>query len=71
MKKVTMQKLLRITAVLIFIIGAGIGYDMADKQIVGSGFFLRTSTSGWPCCAGSSPSPWAFCFWLRPGSWIF
>ncbi len=41
MKKVTMQKLLRITAVLIFIIGAGIGYDMADKQIVGSGFVFE------------------------------
>ena len=31
MKKVTMQKLLRITAVLIFIIGAGIGYDMGGQ----------------------------------------
>ena len=34
MKKLTMQKLLRITAVLIFIIGAGIGYDLGDKQML-------------------------------------
>ena len=34
MRKLTMQKLLRITAVLIFIIGAGIGYDLGDKQMV-------------------------------------
>ena len=34
MRKLTMQKLLRITAVLIFIIGAGIGYDLGDKQML-------------------------------------
>ena len=34
MEKLTMQKLLRITAVLIFVIGAGIGYDLGDKQMV-------------------------------------
>ena len=41
MKKVTMQKLLRITAVLIFIIGAGVGYDLADKQIIETGFYFE------------------------------
>ena len=34
MGKLTMQKLLRITAVLIFVIGAGLGYDLGDKQMV-------------------------------------
>ena len=34
MRKLTMQKLLRITAVLIFVIGAGLGYDLGDKQMV-------------------------------------
>lgn len=34
MGKQTMQKLLRITAVAIFLIGAGIGYDLGDKQMV-------------------------------------
>ena len=34
MRKLTTQKLLRITAVLIFVIGAGIGYDLGDKQML-------------------------------------
>ena len=34
MERLTMAKLLRITAVLIFIIGAGIGWDLGDKQMV-------------------------------------
>ena len=34
MERLTMAKLLRITAVMIFIIGAGIGWDLGDKQMV-------------------------------------
>ena len=34
MERLTMAKLLRITAVLIFIIGAGIGWDLGNKQMV-------------------------------------
>ena len=34
MKQWTLQKLLRITAVLVFLIGAGIGYDLGDKQAI-------------------------------------
>ena len=34
MKKITLPKLMRWIAVLIFIIGAGLGYDAGDKQVV-------------------------------------
>ena len=37
MKKITLPKLMRWIAVLIFIIGAGLGYDAGDKQIVVDG----------------------------------
>lgn len=33
MKKITLPKLMRWIAVLIFIIGAGLGYDAGDKQV--------------------------------------
>lgn len=33
MKKITLPKLMRWIAILIFIIGAGLGYDAGDKQI--------------------------------------
>ena len=34
MKKITLPKLMRWISVLIFIIGAGLGYDAGDKQVV-------------------------------------
>ena len=34
MKKITLPKLMRWIAVLIFIIGTGLGYDAGDKQVV-------------------------------------
>lgn len=34
MKKITLPKLMRWIAVLIFILGAGLGYDAGDKQLV-------------------------------------
>lgn len=37
MKKITLPKLMRWIAVLIFIIGAGLGYDAGDKQVWGDG----------------------------------
>lgn len=37
MKKITLPKLMRWTAILIFIIGAGLGYDAGDKQVVVDG----------------------------------
>ena len=39
--KITMQRLLRATAVLIFIIGAGVGWDLGDKQIIDTDFIFR------------------------------
>lgn len=34
MKKLTLPKLMRWVAVLIFVIGAGLGYDAGSKQVV-------------------------------------
>lgn len=34
MKKITLPQIMRWTAVLIFLIGAGIGYDAGGKQLV-------------------------------------
>ena len=42
MKKITLPKLLRWIAVLIFIIGAGLGYDAGDKQFVADGRVIET-----------------------------
>ena len=42
MKKITLPKLLRWIAVLIFIIGAGLGYDAGDKQLVVDGRVIET-----------------------------
>lgn len=42
MKKITLPKLLRWIAVLIFIIGAGLGYDAGDKQLVVDGRIIET-----------------------------
>ena len=42
MKKITLPKLLRWIAVLIFIIGAGLGYDVGDKQLVVDGRVIET-----------------------------
>jgi hypothetical protein len=51
-------------AVLIFIIGAGLGYDAGNKQLVPDGELIGTLISGWHCCSGSSLLRWAFCSWL-------
>ena len=37
MKKITLPQIMRWIAVLIFIIGAGLGYDAGDKQIFAGG----------------------------------
>lgn len=42
MKKITLPKLLRWIAVLIFIIGAGLGYDAGDKQLMADGRVIET-----------------------------
>ena len=42
MKKIPLPKLLRWIAVLIFIIGAGLGYDAGDKQLVVDGRVIET-----------------------------
>lgn len=42
MKKINLPKLLRWIAVLIFIIGAGLGYDAGDKQLVVDGRVIET-----------------------------
>jgi len=42
MKKITLPKLLRWIAVFIFIIGAGLGYDAGDKQLVADGRVIET-----------------------------
>lgn len=42
MKMIPMQKLLRTTAVLIFVVGAGIGYDLGDKQVFINGSVKET-----------------------------
>jgi hypothetical protein len=42
MKKITFPKLLRWIAILIFIIGAGLGYDAGDKQLMANGRVIET-----------------------------
>ena len=42
MKKITLPKLMRRIAVLIFIIGACLGYDAGDKQLAVNGQLLET-----------------------------
>jgi hypothetical protein len=42
MKKITFPKLLRWIAILIFIIGAGLGYDAGDKQLMANGRIIET-----------------------------
>ena len=42
MKKLTLSNLLRWIAVLIFIIGAGLGYDAGSKQLVLDGDLIET-----------------------------
>ena len=42
MKKISLSRLMRWIAVLIFMIGAGLGYDAGDKQLVVDGQLLET-----------------------------
>ena len=42
MKKITLPKLMRWIAVLIFILGAGLGYDAGDKQLVADSRVIET-----------------------------
>ena len=42
MKKISLPRLMRWIAVLIFMIGAGLGYDAGDKQLVVDGQLLET-----------------------------
>ena len=42
MKKLTLSNLLRWIAMLIFMIGAGLGYDAGDKQLVADGRVIET-----------------------------
>ena len=63
-EKITLPKLMCWIAVLIFIIGAGLGYNAGNKQLVPDGELIGTLISGWHCCSGSSLLRWAFCSWL-------
>ena len=42
MKKLTLSNLLRWIAILIFMIGAGLGYDAGSKQLVADGCVIET-----------------------------
>ena len=42
MKKISLPRLMRWIAVLIFMIGAGLGYDAGDKQLVVDGQLFET-----------------------------
>ena len=42
MKKLTLPNLLRWTAILIFIIGAGLGWDAGSRQLIADGRILET-----------------------------
>ena len=42
MKKNTLAKLMRITAVLIFVIGAFLGYDAGSRQLVAGSEIIET-----------------------------
>ena len=42
MKNITLPKLMRWIAILIFIIGAGLGYDAGDKQLMADGRVIET-----------------------------
>ena len=42
MKKISLSRLMRWIAVLIFMIGAGLGYDAGDKQLVVDGQLFET-----------------------------